>query len=46
MFPAVITVRQLLSHTAGLGCRFFEADESGQFVNDLRDAAYRSLGDA
>ena len=27
--PARITVRQLLSHTAGLGYRFFEADEQG-----------------
>ncbi|WP_230414241.1 serine hydrolase domain-containing protein [Collimonas silvisoli] len=29
---AQITVRQLLSHTAGLGYRFFEADENGPYA--------------
>lgn len=30
--PARITLRQLLSHTAGLGYRFFEADEQGPYA--------------
>lgn len=30
--PAHITLRQLLSHTAGLGYRFFEADEQGPYA--------------
>jgi len=30
--PARISVRQLLSHTAGLGYRFFEADEHGPYA--------------
>lgn len=30
--PARITVRQLLSHTAGLGYRFFEADAQGSYA--------------
>ncbi|KAB8038581.1 serine hydrolase domain-containing protein [Janthinobacterium aquaticum] len=29
---ASLTVRQLLSHTAGLGYRFFEADENGPYA--------------
>ncbi|QOT79229.1 serine hydrolase domain-containing protein [Cupriavidus basilensis] len=30
--PAIITVRQLMTHTAGLGYRFFEADEHGPYA--------------
>lgn len=41
--PARITVRQLLSHTAGLGYRFFEQDDEGPYaragVSDGMDAA-------
>lgn len=41
--PARITVRQLLSHTAGLGYRFLEADENGPYglagVSDGMDAS-------
>ncbi len=41
--PARITVRQLLSHTAGLGYRFLEADANGPYavagVSDGMDAA-------
>lgn len=41
--PARITARQLLSHTAGLGYRFFEADANGAHaqagVSDGMDAA-------
>ena len=40
--PAVITPRHLLSHTAGLGYRFFEADAQGPYaragVSDGMDA--------
>lgn len=46
---ARITVRQLLSHTAGLGYRFFEADQHGPYaragVSDGMDAAGLSLGE-
>lgn len=45
--PARITPRQLLSHTAGLGYRFFEADEDGPYaragVSDGMDADGLSL---
>ncbi|GGC75714.1 serine hydrolase domain-containing protein [Undibacterium terreum] len=45
--PARITVRQLLSHTAGLGYRFFEADANGPYalagVSDGMDASGISL---
>lgn len=45
--PARITVRQLLSHTAGLGYRFFEADADGPYaragVSDGMDASVISL---
>jgi CubicO group peptidase (beta-lactamase class C family) len=45
--PARITVRQLLSHTAGLGYRFFEADADGPYaragVSDGMDASDISL---
>lgn len=45
--PARITVRQLLSHTAGLGYRFFEADAAGPYaragVSDGMDASGISL---
>lgn len=45
--PARITVRQLLSHTAGLGYRFFEADADGPYaragVSDGLDASGISL---
>ncbi len=45
--PARITVRQLLSHTAGLGYRFFEADADGPYaragVSDGMDASGLSL---
>ncbi|MEQ4617414.1 MAG: serine hydrolase domain-containing protein [Corticimicrobacter sp.] len=41
--PARITVRHLLSHTAGLGYRFFEADAQGPYaqagVSDGMDAS-------
>jgi CubicO group peptidase (beta-lactamase class C family) len=44
---ARITVRQLLSHTAGLGYRFFEADTTGPYaragVSDGMDASGISL---
>nr|WP_314418936.1 serine hydrolase domain-containing protein [uncultured Erwinia sp.] len=30
--PATVTARQLLSHTAGLGYRFFESDERGPYA--------------
>ncbi|MFC3608480.1 serine hydrolase domain-containing protein [Stutzerimonas tarimensis] len=47
--PARITVRQLLSHTAGLGYRFFEADADGPYaradVSDGMDASGISLGE-
>lgn len=45
--PARITARQLLSHTAGLGYRFLEADANGPYaaagVSDGMDAADISL---
>ena len=45
--PARITLRQLLSHTAGLGYRFFEADAVGPYaragVSDGMDASGISL---
>ncbi|WP_211105445.1 serine hydrolase domain-containing protein [Azospirillum brasilense] len=45
--PARITARQLLSHTAGLGYRFFEADADGPYaragVSDGMDASGISL---
>lgn len=45
--PARITVRQLLSHTAGLGYRFFEAGADGPYaragVSDGMDASGISL---
>lgn len=45
--PARITLRQLLSHTAGLGYRFFEADAVGTYaragVSDGMDASGISL---
>ena len=45
--PARITARQLLSHTAGLGYRFFEADADGLYaragVSDGMDASGISL---
>jgi len=45
--PVRITVRQLLSHTAGLGYRFFEADADGPYaragVSDGMDASGISL---
>ncbi|QKH34049.1 beta-lactamase family protein [Achromobacter pestifer] len=45
--PARITARQLLSHTAGLGYRFFETDAHGPYaqagVSDGMDASDRSL---
>lgn len=47
--PARITLRQLLSHTAGLGYRFFEADAHGPYaragVSDGMDAAGISLAE-
>lgn len=47
--PARITVRQLLSHTAGLGYRFFEADAQGPYaqagVSDGMDAQAISLAE-
>lgn len=46
---ARVTARQLLSHTAGLGYRFFEADADGTYsragVSDGMDAAGISLGE-
>ncbi|MEM0672907.1 serine hydrolase domain-containing protein [Dickeya oryzae] len=45
--PARITARQLLSHTAGLGYRFFETDADGPYaragVSDGMDASGISL---
>lgn len=45
--PARISARQLLSHTAGLGYRFFEADAQGPYaragVSDGMDASGISL---
>lgn len=45
--PACITARHLLSHTAGLGYRFFEADADGPYaragVSDGMDASGISL---
>lgn len=45
--PARISVRQLLSHTAGLGYRFFEADAQGPYtraqISDGMDASGISL---
>lgn len=45
--PARISARQLLSHTAGLGYRFFEADADGPYaragVSDGMDASGISL---
>lgn len=45
--PALITVRQLLSHTAGLSYRFLEADAAGPYaragVSDGMDASGISL---
>lgn len=45
--PACITTRHLLSHTAGLGYRFFEADTDGPYaqagISDGMDAADISL---
>lgn len=45
--PATITARQLLSHTAGLGYRFFESDEQGSYaragVSDGMDASEITL---
>jgi CubicO group peptidase (beta-lactamase class C family) len=47
--PARITARQLLSHTAGLGYRFFEADAHGPYaragVSDGMDGADLSLAE-
>ena len=47
--PARITARQLLSHTAGLGYRFFEADTDGPYaragVSDGMDASDISLAE-
>lgn len=47
--PARITVRQLLSHTAGLGYRFFEAEADGPYaragVSDGMDASAISLAE-
>jgi CubicO group peptidase (beta-lactamase class C family) len=47
--PARITTRQLLSHTAGLGYRFFETDADGAYaqagVSDGMDASGLSLGE-
>lgn len=47
--PARITTRQLLSHTAGLDYRFFEADADGPYaragVSDGMDASGISLGE-
>ncbi len=47
--PACITARQLLSHTAGLGYRFFEADADGPYaragVSDGMDASGINLAE-
>lgn len=47
--PARITARQLLSHTAGLGYRFFEADAQGPYaragVSDGMDGSGISLAE-
>lgn len=47
--PARIALRQLLSHTAGLGYRFFEADANGPYaragVSDGMDASGISLAE-
>ncbi|VWC27071.1 serine hydrolase [Burkholderia lata] len=47
--PAVITLRQLLSHTAGLGYRFLEADGDGPYaragVSDGMDRSGLSLAE-
>ncbi|QTC01736.1 beta-lactamase family protein [Alcaligenes sp. SORT26] len=47
--PAQITVRQLLSHTAGLGYRFLETDAQGPYaragVSDGMDVSGISLGE-
>lgn len=47
--PARITARQLLSHTAGLGYRFFEADADGPYaqagVSDGMDASGITLAE-
>lgn len=47
--PARITTRQLLSHTAGLGYRFFEADAQGAYaragISDGMDASGISLAE-
>ncbi|WP_282269289.1 serine hydrolase domain-containing protein [Stenotrophomonas sp. PS02298] len=47
--PAQISARQLLSHTAGLGYRFFEPDADGPYaragVSDGMDASAISLQD-
>lgn len=47
--PARITVRQLLSHTAGLSYRFFEPDENGPYaragVSDGMDSSSISLAE-
>ncbi|WP_028534060.1 serine hydrolase domain-containing protein [Paludibacterium yongneupense] len=47
--PARITVRQLLSHTAGLGYRFFEADADGPYaragISDGMDASGITLAE-
>ncbi|EIC83841.1 beta-lactamase [Serratia sp. M24T3] len=47
--PATITIRQLLSHTAGLGYRFLEKDAQGPYaragVSDGMDDAAHSLAE-
>ncbi|EHP43783.1 Beta-lactamase [Cupriavidus basilensis OR16] len=46
---AIITVRQLMTHTAGLGYRFFEADEHGPYaragISDGMDQAGITLAE-